>query len=404
MSDTTTQSPQFKSLEYPSNSSSFSLELQKIVCLLFGSEATLTNKLDTVPETFQFFAVLGKEGRYRWIIPKKACWGINVLKQWRPYGWVSQIQWQGWLALYQTGLNYLPKTQVFGVKNASPVWQPLMENKTAYVPVTYIGTPCQVQKLVASLVNTDENKQHCVLKLPLGKQAWPRIYQEANLLKSLETSENTPQLLALDFEQQYSIQQYVSGQLTTGQLTIEHIEWLLSLPHSGKTTSLFNILAQLQQQIDLARGSANEVVISELTEFIKQLRNTTEDSLIPVVIQHGDFAPWNLKKTPTGKLFGLDWEAGTLEGVPLFDITHFQLMLDYIIKPKNQPAESLPDRLLNSSAVQYYISQLSIQPTAAYALIYAYYVNFWLHHIKNNDFDYAEQYYNYIKPVLNKRW
>jgi hypothetical protein len=44
-----------------------------------------------------------------------------------------------------------------------------------------------------------------------------------------------------------------------------------------------------------------------------------------VVVQHGDFAPWNMLRGPDGNLRAVDWEYGTLEGFPFLDLIHYIL-------------------------------------------------------------------------------
>jgi thiamine kinase-like enzyme len=45
----------------------------------------------------------------------------------------------------------------------------------------------------------------------------------------------------------------------------------------------------------------------------------------PVVIQHGDFVPWNVLRSPDGKLRAVDWEHGALQSFPYLDLTHYVL-------------------------------------------------------------------------------
>ncbi|MEI6891606.1 MAG: phosphotransferase [Pontiella sp.] len=54
-------------------------------------------------------------------------------------------------------------------------------------------------------------------------------------------------------------------------------------------------------------------------EIIFPLRKRTW----PLVIQHGDFAPWNVFRLPDGSLCSIDWEEGCVEGFPFFDLIHF---------------------------------------------------------------------------------
>ena len=60
---------------------------------------------------------------------------------------------------------------------------------------------------------------------------------------------------------------------------------------------------------------------SELDDLLEPL----SDRLWPVAVQHGDFAPWNMLEASEGKLMAVDWECGTLEGLPLLDHAYYFL-------------------------------------------------------------------------------
>jgi hypothetical protein len=47
----------------------------------------------------------------------------------------------------------------------------------------------------------------------------------------------------------------------------------------------------------------------------------------PVVIQHGDLAPWNLLSTPNGKLRAIDWEYGSPTGFPYVDLAQYMFQV-----------------------------------------------------------------------------
>jgi hypothetical protein len=57
------------------------------------------------------------------------------------------------------------------------------------------------------------------------------------------------------------------------------------------------------------------------------LARRLRDRTIRAVIQHGDFAPWNIKVSPFGGWTVLDWERGELAGIPGWDWFH------YVIQP-----------------------------------------------------------------------
>lgn len=61
-----------------------------------------------------------------------------------------------------------------------------------------------------------------------------------------------------------------------------------------------------------------------------------DDRSWPVVLQHGDLTPWNLRRTPTGTIAAFDWEYGVTEGLPHLDLCHFMLQVQALIY--RQPA------------------------------------------------------------------
>jgi Phosphotransferase enzyme family len=51
----------------------------------------------------------------------------------------------------------------------------------------------------------------------------------------------------------------------------------------------------------------------------------------PVMIQHGDFAPWNLLRRPDDSIGAIDWEWGSLEGLPYLDLIYYILLTSALI-------------------------------------------------------------------------
>jgi hypothetical protein len=72
-------------------------------------------------------------------------------------------------------------------------------------------------------------------------------------------------------------------------------------------------------------------------------------------IQHGDFAPWNIKVSPTGAWTVLDWERGELTGIPGWDWFHYVIQSAILVG--RLPTAGLVQRiegLLGSEAFQQY--------------------------------------------------
>ena len=51
----------------------------------------------------------------------------------------------------------------------------------------------------------------------------------------------------------------------------------------------------------------------------------------PIVIQHGDFSPWNIHQSSKNELRAIDWEYGTLKGFPYLDLVYYILQVAALI-------------------------------------------------------------------------
>jgi hypothetical protein len=51
----------------------------------------------------------------------------------------------------------------------------------------------------------------------------------------------------------------------------------------------------------------------------------------PVVVQHGDFAPWNVFQLAGGQVQAIDWEYGNCQGFPYLDLTYYLLQVTALI-------------------------------------------------------------------------
>jgi hypothetical protein len=96
-------------------------------------------------------------------------------------------------------------------------------------------------------------------------------------------------------------------------------------------------------------------------EFFAPLASQLRGRTVHAALQHGDFAPWNIKVSPAGVWTVLDWERGELAGIPGWDWFH------YVIQPailvEHLPAPDLVQRvegLLSSEAFQAYAARAGI--------------------------------------------
>jgi hypothetical protein len=90
---------------------------------------------------------------------------------------------------------------------------------------------------------------------------------------------------------------------------------------------------------------------------LRQLR----DRSIRTCIQHGDFAPWNIKASRNGAWTVLDWERGTLNGIPGWDWFHYIIQTAVLVEHKS--VEEIVKRIeavLESDAFKRYAEQSGI--------------------------------------------
>ncbi len=68
-----------------------------------------------------------------------------------------------------------------------------------------------------------------------------------------------------------------------------------------------------------------------LSEVLDRLTPTLERLAVPTTIVHTDFVPWNLREKG-GVIAAFDWDAAELDGLPLYDELHHELIVGYLVK------------------------------------------------------------------------
>lgn len=82
------------------------------------------------------------------------------------------------------------------------------------------------------------------------------------------------------------------------------------------------------------RDHVQELPLEHSTFVASALNIATQlagNTPLPVVINHGDFTPWNLRRQQNA-LVAFDWEYGTMHGLPLLDEIHFHVQSAFIFK------------------------------------------------------------------------
>ncbi len=114
-------------------------------------------------------------------------------------------------------------------------------------------------------------------------------------------------------------------------LTQEHFDFLSGLLRYD-AMSWSDVIATLTSEIAELPEPVGESGL--LDRVIRRLEGMRIND-VPTCIEHGDFAPWNIRRNRNGGLFVLDWEHSRLDGLPWFDALHFQFQMAALVRRKS---------------------------------------------------------------------
>jgi len=347
-------------------------------------------QLDADKGVDSFYIISGHNGP-RWIIPKNPKQGLQVLADWRPYGLVSQIAWFALRTLYSLGAaTLMPGVKRLTIKAA--VRLKLPNSNATISPVIYVGTPGPQQKAVVTLMDVNSGKALAVMKIALENGAKESLKHEADTLKLLKQLEIecVPKLIAEDNENGRIWQTVVSGCLSPRKLTSDHINWLLTLPKSKKTSTLDKQKAILFSLLEQEKESLSTEQLSYLNLAIETLNGQHDFSLVFV---HGDFAPWNIKQQQNGQLAVIDWEDAERDGLPLWDLCHFYFMQAHLFAEPNPLGA-----LLTGTLVEQYLQGMPINSVEKMNFVLLY----LLGTVLNSELNSSKEYNAFLIVQINR--
>ncbi len=342
-----------------------------------------------------FFVIPGKHGP-RWIVPALPKFGISVLKQWHPYDITSQMKWQALKSAYQLGqLGFIPGIEkICAAPKFSINGFGSLKLTGENLPVIYVGTPGPHRKAVVTILKNTNNSDCSVLKIPLGEKASQKILHEARILQhiSKNTTITAPHLLFSHSGKGVAGQEKINGKLSGRKITQSHVKWLCQLRTQG------NITLSRQREELLMQIAQVEVKQTVQRRFVQQmLKSVSCPSLLPAVLVHGDFAPWNLLWDETGNLCAIDWEDAKEEGLPLYDLLHFFIIQAYLFGAK----KAFLKECLRSRWVEGYRHSLGIDQDAVRSLAIFYLADSWLKQIHEGDAKHADFSVSLLKLLMD---
>jgi hypothetical protein len=149
--------------------------------------------------------------------------------------------------------------------------------------------------------------------------------------------------------------------------------WMIEMANETRTPTRAGELEEcLHGLLDRYRDLYD--VPTDVERFLRDQAGRLGVSDLRAVMQHGDPGPWNAVVTSDGTVAFLDWEAGELRGLPLWDLFYFLRSVSLIVSP-HRPWQSRRARtrrdLVRGSAVgdvfaehvRAYVDAVEIDPT-----------------------------------------
>ena len=225
-------------------------------------------------------------------------------------------------------LQALPQVELIQLDNAEQIdWQAIgWERAEPPIPLIYLGTPGPGRKAVIHLVDMESGECGAIVKVSIAAEARNAIIREAGVLSDLaeEMYPFSPRLLHLDRDRGIATQQFIRGHSGSRCLRPEYFELLRSLVWLDEPTSICQHVATWREQ-RLPRLEHR----ADLALLQSALEECCDVHPLPSCRVHGDFAPWNIRRSRSGAAL-IDWEESQEVGLPLQDAFHFLHMQDFL--------------------------------------------------------------------------
>lgn len=200
--------------------------------------------------------------------------------------------------------------------------------------VIQVGTPGPYQKAAVALIAANGDAM-AMAKIAIGEGADATVSREAQWLRRMDRLGELygwmPRVVSEGLTS--------SGRrfLVTDVGPLGSVQYRLSSRHQQFLRRLgrnsLRVMAFLgSPDHERVASSIDDIEPHVSVNALQQLREAHRDCAAalhgwsgPMVIAHGDFAPWNTRTT-SGRLYVFDWECARAEANPLYDLFHFLLL------------------------------------------------------------------------------
>ena len=180
------------------------------------------------------------------------------------------------------------------------------------------------------------------------------ILHETFLLRQLAAEKPgiAPRPLFVDHEGGRATQEIVFGHRGPRTLSPEALRLLVNLRRNKTLTTICTQSERLAEQVAVLPVDKKDIDL-----MLSVLDRSNDRHPLPVVWSHGDLVPPNMLVTSGKQQIFIDWESGSPDGFPLFDIVYFYMRGDMDFK-----GERLGGRHYWETARQY-LEALEIDPS-----------------------------------------
>lgn len=301
----------------------------------------------------------------RWIILGNPRDALPVLKSWAPFNLKSRLQWAG--VLSAAAVNMLARLPGVIVDRATvdlTYWKRhLPDFSDDWTPVIHVGNASHTRKIILFFVGGDGHFR-AVAKTPLLPEAAKAILNEWQVLHNMRVMRTVPRAVFRDPDRGIAAQAWLEGKPVSRKLILPHIDFLVSLSRAGRTIRLSALKSAIEPQIESLDPSLNRDPLHRALALLDF------DVPLPAVIEHRDFAPWNLKRLPDGATGAIDWEWATMDGLPCQDLFRWFYIQDALF---DGPGDVWPrlraDRLVTEYRRRIGLPPGAMKPLAAFYLL-----------------------------------
>jgi hypothetical protein len=280
--------------------------------------------------------VISQGAEPRWIIIGDPHNALSMLRSWRPWNPGSRLRWRA--VLVATSMKMLPRLP--GVKNSvvhidAAYWRRILaEFPENWNAVIHVGNPSHTRKAIVFFFVRNEPVK-LVAKIPLVPGGACAILNEASILGQMKAFEYLPKVLFQDSSRGVSVQSWLDGKPVSRGFTKAHVDILSTLVNQGSTTRVSDHRKEIADDLDKVDLPFDRSVLTESLDLLSY------DEPLQGFVEHRDFAPWNLKWLPGGKLGLLDWEWSVAHSLPWQDACRFFYLDDALFKGHGKVWETI---------------------------------------------------------------